>query len=438
MGQTIRVSPEFLSADEAVALLRPQDSVGLGLGPANPHGLLAAMSRRTDWENLIVAGALVLGLFDVFQHPGVHYRSGFFGPAERWYVALGADVQLVPAGFRQFAPILARLCPRVMMVQASEADERGMVNLSLHHGATFDELVAAGRDPERLLIVETSPHFPRTSALPDYTNEISLSEIDVVVKGDAVPVELPNEEPRPEDLEIARFALEFIGDQATLQTGIGSIPSRVVGQLETRPGGSYGIHSEMFTDALWKLHLAGKVSNRHKGEFPGVSVTTFALGSQPMYEWLHDNPLVVFAPVSLVNDPAVIGNNESFVSVNGAIAVDLFGQIVADSVEGRQISGVGGHEDFVAGAELATDDVSLICLRSTVEVNGSTQSRILATLPTGSVVATPRHHTGVVITEYGAADLRGRTVRERAVALATIAHPSYREELMRYAEQIGR
>ena len=96
------MSPQFLSADEAVALLRPQDSVGLGLGPANPHGLLAAMSRRTDWENLIVAGALVLGLFDVFQHPGVHYRSGFFGPAERWYVALGADVQLVPAGFRQW------------------------------------------------------------------------------------------------------------------------------------------------------------------------------------------------------------------------------------------------------------------------------------------------------------------------------------------------
>ena len=131
--------------------------------------------------------------------------------------------------------------------------------------------------------------------------------------------------------------------------------------------------------------------------------------------------------MQVVNDPTVIAGNRSFVSINGALSVDLYGQVVADNIDGKQISGVGGHEDFVAGAELRIDDHSLICLRSTAVANGERRSRIVSLLPEGSVVSTPRHHTGVVITEYGAADLSGLTVRERAVALAEIAHPDFRD-----------
>lgn len=434
MGVTTRT----LTADEAVQLLTTTDSLGLGLGPANPHGLLAALSRRDDWENLTVASALVLGLFDLFAHPGVHSRSGFFGPAERFHLATGADVQLVPAGFRQFATILEKSAPRVMMVQATTPDEQGFVNLSLHHGATYRELLRAGRDSQRVLMVECSPHFPRTASLAEYTNQIHVSDIDVLVMGDEHPFELPGEVATPEDELIGAHALAFISPTATIQTGIGAIPSVVAASLATRSGGSYGIHSEMFTEGLWQLHLAGKVSNAHKGLYDGVSVTTFALGPAAMYQWLHNNPLVVFAPVHIVNDPTVIGRNHALVSVNGAIAVDLFGQVVADSVAGRQISGVGGHEDFVAGAELEIDDASLICLRSTIEIDGVVHSRISAQLPSGSVVATPRHHTAVVITEYGSADLRGLTVRERARSLASIAHPQFRDDLLIAADQLGR
>jgi len=269
-------------------------------------------------------------------------------------------------------------------------------------------------------------------------NRLSVNEIDVLVRGEEVPFELPGEAPTEADLAIAQHTLPYITSTATLQTGIGAIPNTVAEALAQREGGEYGIHSEMFTDGLWKLQASGKVTNAHKGIYDGFSLTTFALGSKGLYEWLHENRDVRFAPVSVVNDPTIIGQNRNFVSINGAISVDLYGQVVADSVAGAQVSGVGGHEDFVAGADLSLDDVSLICLRSTIEVNGETVSRIAAQLPLGSVVATPRHHTAVIVTEFGAADLRGATVRERAHLLADIAHPQFRDELRAAAEVIAR
>jgi acyl-CoA hydrolase len=194
----------------------------------------------------------------------------------------------------------------------------------------------------------------------------------------------------------------------------------------------------MFTTGLMRLHQAGKVTNDAKGVFDGVSVTTFALGALDLYEWLDRNDSVAFLPVETVNDPTVISKNARLVSINGALSVDLYGQVVADSINGRQVSGVGGHEDFVAGAELHLDAHSLICLRSTAERGGEVVSRIAGLLPEGSVVSTPRHHTGVVVTEYGAAELSGLTVRERAHALVDIAHPDFRPDLRKVADELGR
>jgi acyl-CoA hydrolase len=193
----------------------------------------------------------------------------------------------------------------------------------------------------------------------------------------------------------------------------------------------------MFTTGLMELHLAGKVSNAGKGIYDGVSVTTFALGTAELYRWLDGNDDVAFMDVAVVNDPTTISRNSKLVSINGALSVDLYGQVVADTIDGHQISGVGGHEDFVAGAELHQDAHSLICLRSTVEVDGVAVSRIVGGLPEGSVVSTPRHHTGVVVTEFGAAELAGLTVRERAHALVDIAHPDHRPALREVAVRLG-
>jgi acyl-CoA hydrolase len=433
------MAPRTCTPDEAASLVGPSDTLGFGLGPANPDAFLTALGGRDDWEGLTLGGALLLGYYTVLTHPRVSYRSGFFGPAERVLLGQGYNVELVPGGFRQFAPILRRYAPRVMTAVATPPDADGFVNLSLHLGATYDELVMAGRDPDRLLIVETNPNFPRTRSLPpEYANTIHVDDIDVLVPSDSQPFALADAAPDDVDRAIAARACDLIGEGATLQIGIGAIPNIVAHSLAEGAGGGYGIHSEMFTDGLMELHRSGKVTNDGKGLFDGVSVATFALGSPDLYRWLDGNAEVAFLPVGVVNDPTVISRNRKLISVNGALSVDLYGQVVADSIDGRQISGVGGHEDFVAGAELRVEDHSMICIRSTANVNGQVRSRIVPTLPAGSVVSTPRHHTGMIVTEHGVADLSGLTVRERAYALADIAAPEFRGELQSVAATLGR
>jgi acyl-CoA hydrolase len=375
----------------------------------------------------------------VFTNPGVSYRCGFFGPAERLLLSMGHQVELVPGGFRQFAPILAGFAPRIMVAQGAPPDETGRVNLSLHMGATRPELIRAGQDPDRLLIMEVNPHLPRTASLPpEYDNTIPLELVDVLVESGAVPFALTEPPTDEVDAAIATHALAYVRQGSTLQTGIGAIPNIVATELASGTLGGFGIHSEMFTTGLMRLHQAGKITNDAKGVFDAVSVTTFALGTAELYAWLDGNDSVAFLPVEVVNDPTVIARNANLVSINGALSVDLYGQVVADSIDGRQISGVGGHEDFVAGAEMHLDAHSLICLRSTAVRAGETLSRIVGLLPEGSVVSTPRHHTGVVVTEYGGVDLRGLTVRERAHALVDIAHPDFRTSLRTVADGLGR
>ena len=435
----MRSMPLSCTPEEAAALMRPTDRIGFGLGPGNPDAFLTALGTRDDWEDLVLGGALLLNYYPVFTKPGVSYRCGFFGPAERLLLAQGFAVELVPGGFRQFAPILARFAPRVMVAQAAPGDLGGTVNLSLHLGATRNELLRAGRDPDRLLIVEVNPNLPRTMSLPPtFDNTIAIEDIDVIIEHDGAPFELT--EPPVDDVDraIAHHALDFISSGATLQTGIGAIPNVIASELAAGALDEFGVHSEMFTNGLMRLHQAGKVTNRHKGIFEGVSVTTFALGTAELYRWIDRNNEVAFLDVDVVNDPTVIAQNSNLVSINGALSVDLYGQVVADNVEGKQISGVGGHEDFVAAAEMHLDAHSLICLHSTARVGGEVVSRIAGRMPEGAIISTPRHHTGVVITEYGHADLAGRTVRERAHALVDIAHPQFRPQLRKVADSMGR
>jgi acyl-CoA hydrolase len=221
-----------------------------------------------------------------------------------------------------------------------------------------------------------------------------------------------------------------------LQTGIGGIPGTVAALLAQGDGGDFGIHSEMFTTGLMRLQRSGKVSNR-KGSFDGVSVATFAAGTRELYRWLDERDDVVFLPVEVVNDPAVIARNRQMISVNGALSIDLLGQIAADRLGSVQYSGVGGHEDFLVGAEAGAHGRSLVCLPSTALVAGQTVSRIASHFEPGTAVTTPRHHVDVVITEFGAAELRDKTSRARADALIGVAHPDFRDALRAAAARLG-
>ena len=427
-----------LSVKDAVDLIRPEDTVGLGLVTGTPRTILEEMSRRTDWENLTISGGLLLGNYDLFRHPGVHYRATFYGAGERLYRDQGADIQFVPSFFRHYGLLCQDINARVMIMQASMPDENGDVSLSLYSGAHLEECRRAGRDPKRLLILECSPHFPRTRALAGHPHTLNLEDIDVIVISDARPTELAKEEGSDIDRLIAHHSMPFIPDGATLQTGIGAVPNLVALALAKGDGGDYGVHSEMFTDGLFSLHEAGKVTNRRKSEHRGYSVTTFALGSSELYRFLDENDEVRFAPVTYTNDPAVIARNPQMVSINSALEVDLQGQILAEALGARQFSGTGGHMDFMEGTSLSREHCSIIALQSTALVGGTLTSRIVGGLGPHSVVTSPRQLAQVVVTEYGSADLRGASVRERARALAEIAHPQFRDGLREAAELVGR
>jgi acyl-CoA hydrolase len=422
------------TADDAAALLRPVDTLGMPLGTGQPPGFLEALGRRTDWEDLRVGGALLTVLTDLFAHPGVHYLSGFFGPLERMLRDSGANLGFAPADFRRFGPILDAAPPRVMCTAAAPPDADGRCSLSLHAGATVAQLHAAASDPDRVLVVEVSEHYPRTFGGGEHAHAIPVDAIDVLIEGDRAPI--TSEDPPPTAVEraIAEHVRAFVPDGATLQTGIGAVPSTVAALLAEGDGGGYGIHSEMFTTGLMRLHQAGKVANR-KPQLEGVSVATFAAGTRELYDWLHENREVAFLPVEAVNAPELIAANPAMVTLNAAMAVDIHGQVVADTIDGAQYSGIGGHEDFVSGPALQLEDRSLLCLASTVTIGGELRSRIVPWFEAGTVITTPRHQVDTIVTEYGAAELQGKTVHQRGQALAAIAHPRFRDELLEAAQR---
>jgi acyl-CoA hydrolase len=418
------------SMGAAVAAVRPDDRLAIPLGPGQPSAFLHALGERDDFEHLEVFGALLIDLYPLFTKPGVRLLSGFFGPAERFLRDSGANVEFIPSDFRRFSPIVERFHPRVVAAAVTPPDAGGWMSLSLHSGAAWYELQRVIADPERIIVAEASPRFPRTFGFePDLPHRLHVDDVDFVVESDREPFLLADADPTPVETAIAEHVHPYIRPGATLQTGIGGIPSMVVRLLAAGDAGDFGVHSEMFTTGLMQLHKAGKVTNLRKGQYDGFSITTFAAGTAELYEWLDGNEEVRFLPVDIVNSPETIARNENMMTINGALIVDLYGQVVADTLRDRQFSGIGGHEDFVSVSGLELGDRSMICLPSTATIDGVVVSRILPALEPGMLVTTPRHQLDLVATEFGVAHLRGRTVRERAAALVRIAHPDFRPEL---------
>ena len=283
-------------------------------------------------------------------------------------------------------------------------------------------------------MVEVSERFPRTRGLPpEHRHAVRVDHVDVLIESEAEPFALPEAEPGATDEAIAAHARPFIPDGATLQTGIGTIPSAIVARLAEGDGGDYGVHSEMFTDGLMALHEAGKVTNR-KGQFDGVSVATFAAGSTELYRWLDGNDEVAFLPVEVVNSPDLIGRNRTMVTINGALAVDIHGQVVADTIAGAQYSGIGGHEDFISGPRSRSRTARCsAALDRRDRRRGAVQHRALLRRRRGRHDSAPpgrRHHHRA---RRGRA--AGLTVHQRGRALAEIAHPDFRDQLRETAER---
>jgi acetyl-CoA hydrolase len=278
-----------------------------------------------------------------------------------------------------------------------------------------------------MVIAEINPNMPR--ALGD--SFIHVSQIDYFVEVDYPLPELPTPEPTEVQNRIAHFIAEEIPDGATLQMGIGGIPDAVLRQLTGHK--NLGVHTELFSDGVMEMIERGVITNAMKSIHPGKVVAGFTLGTRKLYDYVNDNPIFEFHPTEYVNDPFIIAQNNKMISINSALEVDITGQVCADSIGSKLYSGVGGQLDFVRGAARSEGGKTFIALPSTAKCD--TISRIVPQLKPGAGVVTTRNDVHFIATEYGTVDLWGRNLSERVHALVSIAHPDFREDLMRYARE---
>ncbi len=307
------------------------------------------------------------------------------------------------------------------IVQVSPPDRHGLCSLGTSVDAT-----RAAVDQARVVIAEINERMPRTHG----RTVIPLSRIARFVHSDRPLHEAAPREATPAIDRIADQVAALVPDGATLQMGIGAIPDAVLARLGDRL--DLGVHTEMFSDRLVDLFETGAITNRRKAIHAGRIVTSFVAGSSRVFDFVHENPLVEFHPCNRTNDPVLIQQNPAVVAINAALQVDLTGQVCADSIGTRIVSGIGGQLDFLRGAARSRGGVPVIALPSTAGKDGSI-SRIAATLTPGAGVVTSRGHVHWVVTEFGAVHLHGRSVRERADMLISIAHPDHRAELRRLA-----
>jgi 4-hydroxybutyrate CoA-transferase len=417
----------FVSAEEAVGHVRSGDRVFLHGAAATPAVLLDALvGRAKTLENVEIVHMHADG-------PAPHVAEAMEGHLRHRALFIGANVrEAVNEGRADFVPIFLSDIPNlfssgalpldVAFIQVSPPDAHGYCSLG-----TSVDVAKAATESARTVIAQVNTRVPRT--LGD--SFIHLDQIDWAVRANGPLLSHPAPSISPTEQRIGEYVADLVEDGATLQLGIGGIPNAALAAMGSKR--DLGVHTEMFSDGLLDLVEAGVVTSAAKTLHPGKIVTTFLMGSQRLYDWVDDNPMIEMHPVDYTNDTAIIRRNAKMTAINSAIQVDLTGQVCADSMGTYLFSGVGGQMDFMRGAALSVGGKPIIALPSTARQG--TVSRIVTTLAEGAGVTTTRAHVHYIVTEHGVAYLHGKSIRERAEALIGVAHPAFRDELRAWAER---
>ncbi len=417
----------WMPAAEALAHLRSGMRIFIGSGCAAPQRLIESLVARAE-------EVYDVEILHILTHgPAPYARRNLLEHFRQNSFFIGANVrEAVHECIADYTPLFLSEIPRlfrekqmhldIALVQVRPPDAHGFCSF----GVSVDVVKAAVESAD-YVVAEVNPNMPRT--LGD--SFVHVSALDVMVQSDCPILEFPMEAVTPEAERIAEFIEALVPDGATLQTGIGNIPSAVLAALKNKC--DLGIHTEMITEAVVPLIESGVLNGRRKTLLPGKIVTSFCFGNRKFYDYIHDNPAFEFRPTEFTNDPFQIARNRDMIAISSAIEVDLTGQICADSIGGKFYSGFGGQVDFIRGAAKSENGKPIIALPSTTR--GGQISRIVPWLKTGAGVVTSRAEAHYIVTEYGIANLHGKTIRERAIALIHIAHPKFRDELLWQARE---
>jgi itaconate CoA-transferase len=422
---------KLMSADDAVASFTDGGLLIPGTGQAEPPALLWAFANRLREGNLkklrifsslamqtSMDSVLALDLSDVVER-----CSGFVGTGERGLVSVGLNYYL-PNHLHQLPRLIREhMEVDVCATTVSPMDRAGYFSF----GVANDFTSTAARCAKRVF-VEVNEYMPRVHG----DSRIHISEVSAVVENHSPLYEIARVTPGPTDEHIARVIADMVPDGATIQIGIGELPAAVCSFLKDRK--DLGIHTEFLCAPMVDLVKAGAVTGAKKTLHPRRHLFTVALADPEMLDFMHDNPAFESYPVSYTNHPAVIAQNDNMISVNSVIEVDLSGQCNAEFLAGHQFSGSGGQLDFVRGAYDSKGGKSILAFHSTAK-NG-TVSRIVSRLSENAMVTTPRNDTHYLVTEFGVANLKGKSTRDRALAIIALAHPNFRADLMRAAEDL--
>ncbi len=423
--------------DEAAARIKEGEEVYCALGGGQPVGMFEAIGQRIKRGELarvaLFAGNVVVqtALTDPEIQDRVNFDTPFVGPYTR---------EGTKAGFYTYSPIKlsdmdtvsARGLRRgdVYILRVSPMDRHGFFSTGIN--VDYGWGMAKTNPEKRLLIVEVNEYMPRTYG----TNHIHITEADVVVEHHVPMPYIPDLPLTDVEISIGRHIAEMVPDGATIQLGIGGIPNAVGKFLMDKR--DLGVHSEMLTNCMLDLYKAGVITCAKKTFMPYKWVGSFAWGSQELYDFIHENPMIEMHTCGFVNNPYIIAKNDNMISVNSTLQIDLTGQCASEAIGPYQYSGVGGQADFVQGAWLSKGGKSFIATPSTTRgKDGKLISKIVPLLDYGSFVSTPRTETHWVVTEYGAVLVKGQSIKKRAESLISIAHPDFRDWLRFEAKKLG-
>lgn len=424
---------KLISIEEAVNLIKSDSDVIVAQCASEPQGCMSKFHLVKDKiENVKVFSVLTLKPYDFYMKAEMkgHFElcSWFHAPGSRQALKEKTGTVTYVPNMLHRAGIdrISVRKPHLFFGTCTPPDDKGFVSLSL--GITYEKDVMEEAD---IVVLEVNDQLPRTFG----DCHVHLTDVDYFVEFSQEPPTLPSPNPDETALKIGNNIAKLVEDGSTIQLGIGEIPNAAALSLKGKK--DLGVHTEMLVDSMMELYEAGVITNKKKTYYKDKFVCTFAMGSLELYKWLDNNPSVEFVRGKFANDPALVKLNSKMVSINTCMMVDLTGQVSSESIGSNQYSGTGGQVDTAVGAVEGTDGKgkSIIACRSTAK--NESISTIVTTLPLGTAVTLHRSNVDYIVTEFGIASLRGRTIRERAQALIDIAHPKFRAQLEKEAQEIG-